>query len=261
MLPRVKVMLQGQLTAEGEADGFEYVDLRQDQAERLTCPVCHEIMKDPTDVTACGHSFCEECISDWLLDNYACPTCRSDTGIKQKTRPSSYLVRSEIHDLKVKCTHCSWIGAVGEFKSKHTWTCKTKCKMNMEAKPGFCHYEGSRAEVKAHEKSCFWLSDEGRRHVEDVLDYQRESDDMAKVMEMARSAQSQRLDSLLEKNSELNSRLKTLEEEKTKLELDRSKLSSLLEKVDPQANQRAVPGDWVSLCRKANTKSQERFCW
>ncbi|XP_048056059.1 nuclear factor 7, brain-like [Megalobrama amblycephala] len=44
----------------------------------LSCPVCHEIFKDPV-VLSCGHSFCKECLQQFwrTKETQECPVCRS----------------------------------------------------------------------------------------------------------------------------------------------------------------------------------------
>ncbi len=45
--------------------------------EELSCPVCHEIFKDPV-VLSCSHSFCKECIQKFwrTTKTQECPLCR-----------------------------------------------------------------------------------------------------------------------------------------------------------------------------------------
>ena len=41
------------------------------------CPICTEDLRDDIVTTKCGHIFHEICVSQWLKNNRACPTCRS----------------------------------------------------------------------------------------------------------------------------------------------------------------------------------------
>ncbi|XP_053171555.1 nuclear factor 7, ovary-like [Scomber japonicus] len=47
----------------------------------LSCPVCHDIFKDPV-VLACSHSFCKVCLKNWWREKQEseCPTCRRRTS-------------------------------------------------------------------------------------------------------------------------------------------------------------------------------------
>ncbi len=43
----------------------------------LSCPVCHEIFKNPV-VLSCSHSFCKECLQQFwrTKKTQECPVCR-----------------------------------------------------------------------------------------------------------------------------------------------------------------------------------------
>ncbi|XP_071401185.1 nuclear factor 7, ovary-like [Centroberyx affinis] len=53
--------------------------------EDLSCPVCHDIFKDPV-LLSCSHSFCKACLQKWWRRKQICqcPVCRS-TSSKKKT--------------------------------------------------------------------------------------------------------------------------------------------------------------------------------
>ncbi|XP_071403547.1 E3 ubiquitin-protein ligase TRIM39-like isoform X2 [Centroberyx affinis] len=45
--------------------------------EDLSCPVCHDIFKDPV-VLSCSHSFCKACLQSWWTEKqtHECPICK-----------------------------------------------------------------------------------------------------------------------------------------------------------------------------------------
>ncbi|XP_071753297.2 nuclear factor 7, ovary-like [Centroberyx gerrardi] len=45
--------------------------------EDLSCPVCHDIFKDPV-VLSCSHSFCKACLKSWWTEKliHECPVCK-----------------------------------------------------------------------------------------------------------------------------------------------------------------------------------------
>ncbi|XP_026205391.1 nuclear factor 7, ovary-like [Anabas testudineus] len=53
----------------------------------LSCPVCHEIFKDPVLLT-CSHSFCEDCVETWWRGKPTkkCPVCKAVSGRKNPPR-------------------------------------------------------------------------------------------------------------------------------------------------------------------------------
>lgn len=48
--------------------------------EQETCPICLDELKDVKyrRKTTCGHTFCSECIREWLHKKQVCPLCNSD---------------------------------------------------------------------------------------------------------------------------------------------------------------------------------------
>jgi hypothetical protein len=44
------------------------------------CPCCLDVFEDPFK-TVCGHTFCRECIEDWLGHTPNCPMCRADISL------------------------------------------------------------------------------------------------------------------------------------------------------------------------------------
>ncbi|EPX71784.1 ubiquitin-protein ligase E3 [Schizosaccharomyces octosporus yFS286] len=54
----------------------------------IDCPICTETLQRPF-TTPCGHTYCYECLKNWLKTSKSCPTCRQ----KIHTQPSpAYLV-------------------------------------------------------------------------------------------------------------------------------------------------------------------------
>ncbi|XP_039972091.1 nuclear factor 7, ovary-like [Xiphias gladius] len=45
--------------------------------EDLSCPVCHDVFKDPV-VLSCSHSFCKDCVKSWWREKQIqeCPVCK-----------------------------------------------------------------------------------------------------------------------------------------------------------------------------------------
>ncbi|XP_056241300.1 nuclear factor 7, ovary-like [Seriola aureovittata] len=49
--------------------------------EELTCPVCHDIFKEPV-VLSCSHSFCRDCLQSWWREKVIqeCPVCKRSSN-------------------------------------------------------------------------------------------------------------------------------------------------------------------------------------
>ncbi|XP_078146103.1 E3 ubiquitin-protein ligase TRIM39-like [Centroberyx gerrardi] len=58
--------------------------------ENLSCPVCHDIFKDPV-VLSCSHSFCKACLQSWWTEKliHDCPICKRRSS---KVEPPCNLV-------------------------------------------------------------------------------------------------------------------------------------------------------------------------
>ena len=53
-------------------------------ADALLCPICQEIMYNPTVAMPCCHSFCGGCLSPWFKDGKPCPMCRASVTRLQR---------------------------------------------------------------------------------------------------------------------------------------------------------------------------------
>ena len=52
--------------------------IEKDSIEDLICPICFYILKNPISCSSNknAHSFCKECIDQYLKENNKCPTCK-----------------------------------------------------------------------------------------------------------------------------------------------------------------------------------------
>ncbi|XP_078139745.1 E3 ubiquitin-protein ligase TRIM39-like [Centroberyx gerrardi] len=55
--------------------------------EDLSCPVCHDIFKDPV-ILSCSHSFCKACLQKWWTEKQIteCPVCKRRCSKRQPPR-------------------------------------------------------------------------------------------------------------------------------------------------------------------------------
>eukprot|EP00475_Leptophrys_vorax_P010209 TRINITY_DN16882_c0_g1_i1.p1 TRINITY_DN16882_c0_g1~~TRINITY_DN16882_c0_g1_i1.p1 ORF type:complete len:463 (-),score=120.96 TRINITY_DN16882_c0_g1_i1:48-1436(-) len=107
-----------------------FVDEKAALDHDLVCVICANVMVDPTMVTSCQHSYCKECLDEWLQQQTQCPGCR--TGIKE-TIPDRR-AKKQISTLQVRCKNaeygCSATGELGTapstFWDKHEPLCTVK---------------------------------------------------------------------------------------------------------------------------------------
>ncbi|XP_047113042.1 TNF receptor-associated factor 6-B [Schistocerca piceifrons] len=74
---------------------------------RFECPICLQCMRNPI-LTACGHRFCSDCITDWLRQkDQSCPI--DSLPINQETDlfPDNF-TRREIQELDLHSSSCSY---------------------------------------------------------------------------------------------------------------------------------------------------------
>ncbi|KAK9963105.1 hypothetical protein ABG768_006325 [Culter alburnus] len=77
---------------------FEYQD---DVDDELVCHICLQPLLQPMD-TPCGHTYCFQCLSNFLHDQDFCPVDRQRLQLQQ-CRASSLLVRNLLDKLAVLC--------------------------------------------------------------------------------------------------------------------------------------------------------------
>lgn len=89
----------------GENHEYEYQDEVDDD---LVCHICLQPLIGPLD-TPCGHTYCQECLTSFLLESDFCPVCRTPLML-QTCRKPSLLVHKLLDKLMVACPfteHCS----------------------------------------------------------------------------------------------------------------------------------------------------------
>ena len=94
--------------------------------EQLTCPICHEMFKDPKCHGPCGHYLCESC---WLRclhsGNYVCPICRCDLDSKMMRFDQG--MNMYMAGVQIKCAYprCCWKGRLEDYEN-HLKGCAAK---------------------------------------------------------------------------------------------------------------------------------------
>ena len=99
---------------------------------KITCDICYENPLELTK-TPCSHYFCNKCLTQWLMFNTSCPSCRHTIGIdtnkpdilreyliltQSTIRPSKNVIRkinNLVHDL------LSYILNIGPAYYTHKW--------------------------------------------------------------------------------------------------------------------------------------------
>ena len=92
----------------------EFIE-RPPETLQSNCPVCMLVLREPYQVTCCGHAFCQACIERVQLQQSPCPTCKeTDFCVFPDKRLQRSLSVYHIH-----CFHekegCQWTGSLREF--------------------------------------------------------------------------------------------------------------------------------------------------
>ncbi|KAM9762672.1 E3 ubiquitin-protein ligase LNX isoform 1-T1 [Menidia menidia] len=117
-------------------ENHEYL-YREEVDDDLVCHICLQPLIRPLD-TPCGHTYCQECLTSFLLESDFCPVCRAALML-QSCRKPSLLVHKLLDKLSVACPftdHCTDTLPRGELEDH----IKSRCK-------GASHY-GLSAERK-----------------------------------------------------------------------------------------------------------------
>ncbi|XP_076582540.1 E3 ubiquitin-protein ligase LNX isoform X1 [Chaetodon auriga] len=105
-------------------ENHEYL-YKDEVDDDLVCHICLQALIRPLD-TPCGHTYCQECLTSFLLESDFCPVCRSPLML-QSCRKPSLLVHKLLDKLTVACPftdHCTEILPRGELEDH----IKSRCK-------------------------------------------------------------------------------------------------------------------------------------
>ena len=85
---------------------------------QTNCPVCLLVLREPSQVTCCGKSYCRGCIERVKLRNNPCPCCQQRDFIDYSNKG----LQQPLYGLQVYCTNkkegCEWTGELGTL-DKH----------------------------------------------------------------------------------------------------------------------------------------------
>lgn len=97
-------------------ENHEYL-YKDEVDDDLVCHICLQPLIRPLD-TPCGHTYCQECLTSFLLESDFCPMCRTPLML-QNCRKTSLLVHKLLDKLTVACPftdHCTEILSRGELE-------------------------------------------------------------------------------------------------------------------------------------------------
>lgn len=118
---------------------YHYLSL-ENIPEDLSCSICHYLFVDPVTLkarsknTTCNHTFCNQCITQWLstkVDNeeeHTCPFCQAQ--VSRRFAVADRPIQNMVNSLKVTCLYytdgCSWMGTRSNLQEHLTRECLSK---------------------------------------------------------------------------------------------------------------------------------------
>ena len=121
--------------------GYEIECFQCTVDEELICSVCNGVLEDPVQAQSCEHSFCSNCILEWLKEQASCPICRSEVA-PMDLKPVPRILRNLLGKLVICCENknfgCTLLLRLDqlpshlpdcEFNPKRLIPCKEGCNM------------------------------------------------------------------------------------------------------------------------------------
>lgn len=94
--------------------GFDVANL--DNIEpKFICSVCKLILREPVQLTECGHRTCKSCAENLINDTVICPIYNEETS-KQNVMVDKGMKR-EMKTLPIKCLYCNWKGLLNDYEN------------------------------------------------------------------------------------------------------------------------------------------------
>ncbi|EDQ88245.1 uncharacterized protein MONBRDRAFT_26455 [Monosiga brevicollis MX1] len=126
----------------------------------LRCPLCERVFQDPVIAIDCGHSFCQECLSDAADQGLCCPR-DADSKLDATRVIPNKAIADQIRELHVYCPNCECVPASREEMAKsdtHNRLIYDAAgqPVGMVANSG-CTYCTSVAEVPQHLTNCAFM--------------------------------------------------------------------------------------------------------
>uniref|UniRef100_A0A7N4NLW9 TNF receptor associated factor 4 n=1 Tax=Sarcophilus harrisii TaxID=9305 RepID=A0A7N4NLW9_SARHA len=127
--------------------GFDYKFLEKPK-RRLLCPLCGKAMREPVQVSTCGHRFCDTCLQEFLSEGvFKCPEDQLPLDYA-KIYPDPEL-EAQVLSLAIRCIHseegCRWTGGL-----RHLQGHLNSCGYNVVSCPNRCSAKLSRRDLPTH---------------------------------------------------------------------------------------------------------------
>lgn len=103
--------------------------------DELKCPICCSVLEDAVQAPDCEHTFCNDCINEWLQRQNNCPVDRQLLN-SNDLKPAPRVLRNFLAKLEIKCEYASF-GCVSVVKLELLQSHCNECDFN-PYKPIIC---------------------------------------------------------------------------------------------------------------------------
>ena len=101
---------EGKLATQRVPDTDDAVELVDPLAKEFECPLCLQILQEPSLTSCCGRHFCRACIDRVLKDGKPCPLCKEEGVYVMHDKSVERKIRSlEVH-CRMRLHGCEWVG-------------------------------------------------------------------------------------------------------------------------------------------------------
>ncbi|CAF4354621.1 unnamed protein product, partial [Adineta steineri] len=121
--------------------------------QELQCIICRQPFREPVTSVKCHHTFCKECIDNWMQRRSLCPVCAIRSFREDYQLNQSHVLRNQLDRLLVRCDACQQINIQrGNFQT-HTERC-AYWSISCTASDIRCPWTGMRQQLNNHVTGC-----------------------------------------------------------------------------------------------------------
>ncbi|CAF1258513.1 unnamed protein product [Rotaria sordida] len=81
---------------------------------KYICPVCSLILREPVQLTECGHRLCQTCLSAEQETTIKCRQCQTETSRIEMMFDRGFT--NEMKSLSIDCSFCQWTGILNNYQ-------------------------------------------------------------------------------------------------------------------------------------------------
>lgn len=98
----------------------------QDSLTLVQCPICRDVIINNLQLIPCHHTFCKDCVSQWLGTSLACPVCRSPVTLTQHNAYREVQIKTGSFDCPYRDFGCTFNGMNATQLIDHEDSCSKK---------------------------------------------------------------------------------------------------------------------------------------